>query len=139
MSDDRNRAVLSAAVDSWNAGDGDRYLTLYDRSIVHHGLGPEPLDYDGNRAFYQSVWTAFPGSQLVIDETIAEGDVLAARFHLTGEHNGEFMGVPPTGRSIVLAGQTMLRFRDGKVVERWSTSDLLAVLMQLGAFPPPAG
>lgn len=139
MSAEQNRAALDAAVAAWNKGDGDTYLKVYDPSARHHGLGPEPLEQAANRAFYETIWAAFPGSQLTIDGTIAEGDELAARFRLSGEHKGEFMGVPPTGRAVVLVGQTVIRFRDGRVVERWTTSDMLGLLIQLGAVPAPGG
>jgi steroid delta-isomerase-like uncharacterized protein len=139
MSAEQNRAALSAAVTAWNKDDREAYLSLYDPSVRHYGLGPEPLDQAANRAFYEAMWAAFPGIQLTIDDTIAEGDRLAVRFHLDGEHQGEFMGVPATGRTIVLSGQTVLRFRDGRIVERWTTADLLGLMMQLGAIPAPAG
>jgi predicted ester cyclase len=100
---------------------------------------PNTYDQAGNRAFYEAMWAAFPGSQIIIDDTLAEGDQLAARFHLNGAHSGEFMGVPPTGRTFVLNGQAVLRFRDGRVVERWTTSDLLGLLIQLGALRAPGG
>ncbi len=132
---DDKREVFAAAVDAWNGGDGDGYLALYDSSIVHHGVGPAPLDHQANRSFYEALWTAFPGSQLAIHDTVAEGDRLAIRFDLTGEHKGEFMGVPATERGIVLTGQTIMRFRDGRVVERWTTADLFGLLAQLGALP----
>jgi steroid delta-isomerase-like uncharacterized protein len=135
----QNRAALEAAVAAWNNGDGEAYLKVYDPSIRHHGVGPEPVDHAGNRTFYESLWAAFPGSRIVIDDTLAEGDHLAARFRLTGEHRGDFMGVPGTGRAFVLNGLTILRFRDGRVVERWTTADLLGLLMQLGAIPAPHG
>ena len=122
-------------MDAWNAGDGARYLELYDPSIVHHGLAPEPFDQGANRDFYQAMWKAFPGSQLTIDDVLAEDDRLAARFHVAGEHKGEFMGVPATGRTFLLNGQTIMRFRAGRVVERWTTGDLLGLLTQLGAIP----
>ena len=136
---DTKRDVLAGAVDGWNAGDGERYLELYDRSIVHHGLAPEPFDEQANRGFYESLWAAFPGARLTVDDTIVEGDKLALRFHLSGEHRGEFLGIPRTGRPFVLNGQTIVRFRDERVVERWTTGDLLGVLVQLGVTPPPGG
>jgi predicted ester cyclase len=139
MSVEQNRAALEAAVAAWNKGDGETYLKVYDPSVRHHGLGPEPFDQAANRAFYEGIWAAFPGSRLTIDDTIAEGDQLAVRFHLDGEHRGEFMGVPPTGRAIVLNGLTVLRFRDGRVVERWTIGDNFGLMIQLGAIPTPAG
>lgn len=80
---------------------------------------------------------AFPGSQLTIDEEIVDGDRVALRFTQRGTHNGVFMGIPPTGTSFSMSGQTVLHFRDGRVVERWSTVDMLSLLVQLGAMSPP--
>lgn len=134
---DEMRDALAAAVDAWNAGDLERYLELYDPSIVHHGLSPEPLDHGANRGFYEALWAAFRGAHLTLDDTIAEADRIAIRFRLAGEHTGEFMGVPGTGRAFVLNAQTIMRFRDGRVVERWTTGDLLGLLIQLGALPAP--
>jgi steroid delta-isomerase-like uncharacterized protein len=139
MSAEQNRAALGAAVAAWNQGDGETYLKVYDPAIRHHGLGPEPLDQAANRVSYEAMWAAFPGSQITIDDTIAEGDQLAARFHLSGEHLAEFMGIPATGRPFVLNGQTVMRFRDGRILERWTTADMLGLLIQLGAMPGPGG
>jgi predicted ester cyclase len=138
MSVEKNKQALAAAVAAWNAGDGEGYLALYDPSIQHHGLGPEPFDSAANRAFYQDMWAAFPGAQLTIEDTVAEGDKLALRFNVSGKHEGEFMGVAPTGRPFVLNGQTVMLFRDGRVVQRWATGDMLGLLTQLGATPAPA-
>lgn len=138
MSVEQNRATLNAAVTALNKGDVDGYVALlYDSSIRHHGLGPEPFDEAGNRAFYEGWWAAFPDTQVTIDDTIAEGDKLAMRFHMTGQHHGEFMGLAPTGRSFVVMAQTVMLFRDSRVIERWTTGDLLGLLIQLGAIPAP--
>jgi predicted ester cyclase len=139
MSAEANRNAITTAVEAWNAGDGVRYLDLYDPSITHHGLGPEPFDRRANRDFYEATWAAFPGAQLTVDDIVTDGDKLAARFHLAGTHQGEFMGIAATGRSGVLNGNTIMMFRDGRVVERWTTVDLLGLLIQLGALDLPAG
>lgn len=139
MSVEQNRAALDAAAAAWNRDDHEGYLTVYDPAIRHHGPGPEPLDQEANRAFYETLWAAFPGIRLAFDDVVAEGDKLAVRFHLSGEHRGEFMGIPPTGRAIVLTGQTVLRFRDARIVERWTTADLLDLMVQLGVVPAPTG
>ena len=125
------RTVLTAAA-AWNAGDVDGYLSMFDPSLLHHGLGPEPLDVEGNRDFYERLSRGFPGCQLVIDDILAEEHRVAVRLRLVGEHKGDFMGIAPTGRAIVVNGQTMLTFREGRVVERWTTVDLAALTRQLG-------
>ncbi|HWN26954.1 MAG TPA: ester cyclase [Actinomycetospora sp.] len=133
----RNEAALAQAVDRWNAGDLDGYLEIYADDVRLHGFGPGPLGKDGGRAFYEDLVAAFPGSRLQLHDTFGAGDRLTARFTLTGRHEGTFMGVPATGREIALAGITILHFRDGACVERWSCSDVLGVLVQIGAVPPP--
>jgi predicted ester cyclase len=84
------------------------------------------------------IFAAFPGSTLSIDETIVDGDRVAIRFVQRGTHVGAFMGLPPTGREFAMTGQTVLHFRDGLVVERWSAADMFSLMVQLGAIPAPA-
>ena len=67
-----------------------------------------------------------------------DGDVCAIRFTMTGCHVTEFMGVPATGAAITLPGITILHFRDGRVIERFSQADMLGLLVQVGAVPAPA-
>jgi predicted ester cyclase len=62
---------------------------------------------------------------------------LCCRYTMGGRHEGEFMGVGPTGREISLDGITVLRFESGRCVERWSRADMLGLFVQLGAVSPP--
>jgi predicted ester cyclase len=96
------------------------------------------MDMDGTRAFYESVFAAFPGSRLDFHEVLAAGDRVTIRFTLSGRHTADFMDVPATGREITLPGITILRFDGPTCVERWSSADMLGLLVQLGAVPMPA-
>jgi predicted ester cyclase len=130
--DQNGKGTVLAAAAAWNAGDVDGYLSMFDPSLMHHGLGPEPLDAEANRGFYERLSRGFPGCQLVIDDILAEEDRVAVRLRLLGEHTGDFMGVAATGRGITVNGQTILTFREGRVVERWTTVDFAALMSQLG-------
>jgi predicted ester cyclase len=132
-----NEANLERAVAAWNAGDLPGYLELYDEAITLHGYAPVPLDKQAVRAFYESVFAAFDQPQLVFHERLSDEERICVRFTMTGTHNGEFMGIPPTGRPVALEGMTILHFQNGKCVERWSNTDMLGLLSQLGAVPPP--
>jgi steroid delta-isomerase-like uncharacterized protein len=132
-----NVTALERAVDRWNAGDLPAYLDVYADDVRLHGFAPEPLDKDGARRFYEGLFTAFPGSRLELHETFGEGDRLVSRFTLSGRHDGAFMGVPATGNPVALPGITILHFRDGACVERWTCSDMFGLLVQIGAVPPP--
>jgi predicted ester cyclase len=132
-----NAAAYRAALARGNAGDLDGYLALYTDDVVFGGVTPEPMDGAGVRAFHEAFYAAFPGAQVELADLIEDGDKLGARLLIRGRHQGEFMGVPPTGRDVALAITTILTMRDGRCVERWSTADMLGLLVQLGAIPPP--
>jgi steroid delta-isomerase-like uncharacterized protein len=138
MSAARNEANVQRATEAWNAGDLNGYLELYDEEIRLHGYSPEPMDKTAVRGFYEAVFAAFDGPQLEFHELFSSDDRLAIRFTMTGVHNGEFMGVPATGKPIALPGITILHFADARCIERWSNADMLGLLVQLGAVPPPA-
>jgi predicted ester cyclase len=130
--------ALSAALDSWNAGDLDGYLHLYDEEIRLHGYSPQPMGKAEVKGFYESIFSAFDTPKLTFDEVLWDGDVCAIRFTMTGRHVQEFMGVPATGTPIVLPGITILHFRGDRVIERFSQADMLGLLVQVGAVPAPA-
>jgi predicted ester cyclase len=132
------REALSAARQSWNAGDLEGYLELYDDRIRLHGYTPEPMSKDEVRGFYQGILAAFGSPQLEFHEALWDGDACALRSTMTGKHVGEFMGVPATGTEIALPGITILRFEGQRVIERFTQADMLGLLVQLGAVPAPA-
>jgi predicted ester cyclase len=135
MSSQQNRSTLERARDEWNAGSLDAYLQLYDPTIVLHGYAGVSPGISSVRQFYQGLWAAFPGSKLIFDDLFASGDKVACRFVVQATHLGPFQGIPPTGKPVNLPGITILRFADGKCVERWSQADFLGLLSQLGALP----
>jgi steroid delta-isomerase-like uncharacterized protein len=130
--------ALSAAQASWNAGDLEGYLRLYDDGIQLHGYSPEPMGKAEVRAFYEAIFAAFSSPPLEFHEVLWDGDTATIRFTMGGTHVGEFMGVPATGKAIAVPGITILRFEGDRVIERWSQADMLGLLVQLGAVPAPA-
>jgi predicted ester cyclase len=109
------------------------YFDLYDRDCVLHGYpGVEP-GFASIQAFYESFWVAFPDVRITIDDAFENGDKLACRFTCRGTHRGPFMGVAASGKRIEFSGITILQFRAGRCVERWSQADFLTVLVQIGA------
>lgn len=137
MSANTHQAVLETARRHFNAGDTEAYITtLYAPDAVAHFLPPElPQGHAGLRLFYGGFHAGFPDAQLIFDDSVPAGDMLAIRYHVDATHAGEFNGIPATGKRVSIAGITILRFGGGKVVERWSQSDFLGLLQQLGALP----
>lgn len=133
-----NKAVLQKGSEHFNEpADRSSWLAAHSPAVVAWGLGPEPLDFQGLGHFYQGLWNAFPDLHITVDDMIGEGDTIAWRLTVTGTHQSEFRGVPPTGREVTFGAQYFFRFEDGKIVERWTNFDRLGVLIQIGAIPAP--
>ncbi len=85
------------------------------------------------RAGYSELWSAFPDALFRLDETLASGDRVAARYTLTGVQAQDFYGASATGAATNIGGMVWLRFRDGRVVEVWQASGTLDTLTRLSA------
>ena len=75
---------------------------------------------------------AFPDLYMFIQDIIAEEDVVAIRFMLAGTHEGIFMDIAPTGRTVEVGGCSIFHFGDGQIIERWQEFDMLGLYAQLG-------
>jgi predicted ester cyclase len=135
---DSNAQLYRDAIARFNDGDLAGYVDFYDDSVVFGGVTPEPLDKAGVHAFHEQFLAAFPDARCEVADLVEIDDRLAARLLLHLKHEGPFMGVEPTGNDAVLAITTLLTVRDGRCVERWSTADMMGLMMQLGAIESPA-
>lgn len=137
MSAPMNQATVEIARQHFNAGEIEAYLTtLYAPDCNAHFLPPGlPQGHTGLRLFYSAFIAGFPDAQLHFDDILSDGDDLAVRYHLDATHRGDFNGIPATGKRISITGITIMHFVDGKVVERWSESDFMGLMQQLGAVP----
>ena len=128
------KAIVTRAASLFRPAQLDEYLKLYAVDSQLHFLPPGlPQGRAGARLFYQAVFTAFDDVHLTIRDLVGEGDRVAVRFGLDGTHRAEFLGVPPSGRRVTVEGITILRFEGSECVERWSESNLIAVLQQPAA------
>jgi steroid delta-isomerase-like uncharacterized protein len=115
----------------WNRKDPQvvRELVLPD-SICHTDqgdlIGPEPF-----LAFRALMLTAMPDLQLVVEDTLSDGDRVAVRWLATGTHTGEFQGQPPTGKVVRFGGTTWIRYQGGKMVEGWDCWNMGGLVQQL--------
>lgn len=100
------------------------------------GQGP---GLEGLKDILRSMRSAFPDLNFAIVEQVAEGDKVASRFEWTGTHQGEFLGVPATGRQVRVWGIVIDRLQEGRIKETRIIMDTLGLMMQLGVFPVPPG
>ena len=95
-----------------------------------------PIGPQGFRNFYAAIRSALPDARYTVDDIVAEGDRVAVRWRLLGTHEGDFRGIAPTGRAIVLKGFAIYRVEGGKLMERWVVSDLHGVLEEIRESSP---
>jgi steroid delta-isomerase-like uncharacterized protein len=105
----------------------------YDPAIPEPIRGPK-----GAKDNYKQYREAFEGAHIKVKDQVAEGDSVATRWEARGRHTAEIMGIPPTGKEVVVSGLNLTRIKDGKIVEEWSNWDTLGMLQQIGAIPTGA-
>jgi len=97
---------------------------------------PEPMRGPaGYLAIIGMMRSGFPDIQWTPEDIVAEGDKVAARFIMRGTHQGNFFGVPATGKSIKVQSMGFYRFTNGQIVEEYGQPDMLGLLQQIGAVP----
>ena len=102
---------------------------------VDHTFGSQNTEQA--KQFFTMVHQAFPDLRVEVHDVIAEGDLAAARVTYTGTHQGEFLGIPATGKQTRTNGVDFFRMQDGRQAEHWGGPDTLSFLMQLGVMPGP--
>jgi steroid delta-isomerase-like uncharacterized protein len=105
--------------------------------IVGHGQAQHDTEI-GIEQFKTLVHTmhgAFPDLEVIIDQTIEQGDKVAVRWTCTMTHKGTFLGFAPSGKKATITGTSIQRFSGGKIVEGWDNWDQLGLLVQIGAMP----
>ena len=97
-----------------------------------------PRDREGVKLLITMLRSAFPDFKATIDDIVAEGDKVVIRQTWSGTQKGEFMGIPPTGKSVSFGVFDILRMAGGKCVEHWGQMDSMSLMQQLGAMPASA-
>jgi steroid delta-isomerase-like uncharacterized protein len=90
---------------------------------------------DGAKRFVEMYRSAFPDLRMTVEDLIAEGDKVVARWTAHGTHQGVLMGIPPSGNRVEVTGISVDRIEGGKFVEGWSNYDALGMMQQIGAVP----
>ena len=130
-------ATMRRFYDLVNAGDVDGFGELLADDFVEHeetpGLAPTK---EGVKEFFRMFMAAFPDLRMDPEDVLASGDKIVARIRATGTHQGEFMGIPATGKSIDVQAIDIVRFDDdGLAREHWGVFDVMGMMQQLDVVP----
>jgi steroid delta-isomerase-like uncharacterized protein len=126
----------------WSEGKLDLVDELFAPEYVGHPSGPEETvrGPEGVKEYVGRLRAGVPDLTVTIEDQVADGDKVATRWTAQGTHDGELMGIDPTGRAATVTGITIQRIGGaGQIVEGWTNWDMLGMLQQLGAAPQPAG
>ena len=134
---EENKAIVRREIEEVFSAQGN--LDVADEIFAPEYVGyPEDVrGPEGAKETAKMYRNAFPDVQLSIEDQVAEGDKVVTRWIGRGTHQGELMGVAPTGNQVRVDGMTISRIEDGKIVEEWEIYDALGMMQQLGAIPSP--
>ena len=137
MSDQNKTAVRRLFDEVWNKGHQQVADELFAQNYNHHDssspdLGRGPESEKKRVTLYRN---AFPDIRFTVEDLVAEGESVTARWSCHGTHKGELNGIAPTGRQFTITGISVARFTNGKMIEGYVNWDALGMMQQLGVVP----
>lgn len=138
MSKEVNLAALGKFAEAVGTGNFDAFKDVVSAQSVDHDPAPGQVPGpEGYRMLFTDLRTAFPDMKVGLETMVADDESIAFAYTLTGTQTGPLMGFAPTGKKVKIRGMQISKFKDGKMVERWGSSDQLGMLQQLGLLPAP--
>ena len=134
-----NKTILRRFFEElFNTGDLSVADEIVAVNYVNHNPAPgETPGREGLKAFVTHLRTAFPDIHFTVEDQIAEGDKVVTRFSVAGTQQGEFAGIPATGKSVSVTAINIHRVTGGQIHEAWFNWDALGMMQQLGVVPTP--
>ena len=134
MSTEQNKEVVRRyLLDVWGCWDFEAEKETVAEDLVDQNAAPGlPSGRAGHHQFLTICQQAFPQFDVAIDELFAEGNKVAYQWTAVGTHEGEFMGIPATGKEVTITGSDIVRMENGKIAETWHVENMLGLMQQLG-------
>lgn len=135
-----NKATYTRFCDAANTGDAELISKTFDELVEPNApiRTPLPIEATGAQALkevFATLHRVFPDLHITVEDLIAEGDKVVSRNLVTGTHRGEYMGHPPTGKSVAYSEIFIFRITGGRIAEIWGVVDVFSQMQQLGAIP----
>jgi steroid delta-isomerase-like uncharacterized protein len=140
MSVEENKAIVRRLVkEAQESGKLGVIDDLVSPDFVDHSAWPGiPASREGVRQIFGMFHAALANLEVIIHDQIAEDDRVVTRKTLRGTHQGDFLGVPPSGNVLTIEVIDILRLKDGRITDHWNLVDQHGLLQQLGLVPTPA-
>lgn len=100
--------------------------------------GFSALNGEGYKQLLRAFHAGFSDLRITVEAQVAEGELVANRLRITGTHDGNFQGIPATGRPVDIVAMNMMQLVDGRLSEMWGQPDLMGLMQQLGVIPAAA-
>jgi predicted ester cyclase len=121
----------------WNKGREEAIDEMFDADGIANGLN----DAAGNpikgredfKVLHRAFREAFPNLNITVEDTVTEGDKIAGRCTIRAVHEGAGLGIAPTNQPIEFTGLTIVKLKDGKIIEAWNEFDFMKMFTQVGA------
>ena len=140
MSAEQVKAIKRQEYEAVNQKNLDALEEVVASDVISHPARPgQAPGLEGVKQMFSTLYAAFPDFHIDVEDMIAEGDRIVARVTGSGTHQGEFMGIAPTGNRVEFSAIDIARIVEGKIVEHWSNSDQLGLIRQLGVTEQPSG
>jgi hypothetical protein len=135
-----NKATVGRFYDAANTGDTELISRTIDELVQPDALirTPLPIEATGSQLLkevFARLLRAYPDLHITAEDLIEDGDKIVSRNTVTGTHQGEYMGIPPTGKSVTYDEIFIARFAGGRIAETWGVVDVLSQMKQLGVIP----
>jgi steroid delta-isomerase-like uncharacterized protein len=131
-----NKATVIRLLDAMNTGDAELVSQTIDEVFEPDVKQHSPFEATGTQTLKEMVvarlYRAFPDLHITIEDLIEEGDKVVEKDTVTGTHQGEYNGLPPTGKSVSYSEIFIMRFVNGRIAEIWGVVDLFSQMRQLG-------
>jgi steroid delta-isomerase-like uncharacterized protein len=136
MSTEENKAIVRRFFELGpSSGDMNAANALLDPNFALHTPLPSAPGIQGINDVVTTCRAAFEHLNVTVEDMVAEGNKVTARFTASGIHRGPFMGLSPTGKPITMTGIEIFRIENGKIAELWGEANMFGLMQQLGIIP----
>lgn len=137
MAEQENKAVVEGMIEElFNKKNVDSLGDFSAEGVVERNPPPTTKPgLEGMKEMFHMFLNAFPDIHIEVEDLIAEGDAVVMRATTTGTHQGDFMGIPATGKKVSYGEIHIVKIAGGKFVEHWGVEDQMGLMQQLGVIP----